>query len=87
MFKIDGAAVAQRRVHALAIVPNLQVFKDGRTGLGAGTKRSGDAFGLQGAKEALDHGVIPAIALATHRAAHSILGKLVLERLTRIPTR
>src|SRR5438270_12438649 len=72
-FVLRRGDVPQRRVPALAIVEDLDVLDDRRTGL-----RSGGEVGvmdqllLQRGKKALHGGIIPAVAAAAHAARNAV---------------
>ena len=64
------AQVTQRRVATLTIVEDLDVVEQLAAGLETSFKASitGLQFSLEGGKEALGHRIVPAVALAAHRA-------------------
>ena len=65
-FELHRAEIAEGGMQTLAIVPNLNVFKDGGACLGTCGKLVGDTFCLEGAKETLSHRIVIAIAGSTH---------------------
>lgn len=59
-------------MEADGIVKRLDIVEDSEFCVGAfGKGSAGGAFGLQSAPEALDEGIVIAIALATHAAAQA----------------
>ena len=66
LFELHGAEIAEGGMQTLAIVPNLNVFKDGGACLGMGSEPVGDTFCFEGAKETLSHRIIVAVADSTH---------------------
>lgn len=50
----------------MTIVPYLHVLNDRSAGQGAGGKWPGDAFSFEGSEEALDDGLVEAVAYPTH---------------------
>lgn len=61
-------------MQSATVVETLDVFKDAASGLLAGLVRFEHVqFGFQGAEEALHHGIVPAVLLAAHAAAHTVL--------------
>ena len=65
---MDRALVAERRVAADRIVEPVDVSGHRVLGLAAGLPGDRpDQFGLDGLEERLDHSVVVAVALSTHR--------------------
>ena len=62
LFELHRAEVAEGGVQALAIEPNLKVFKDRGACQGVCCKLAGDTFRLQGAEEALSDCIVVAVA-------------------------
>jgi len=63
-------------VEADGIVEGFDVIEDGQLGGSAGGEAlAGGAFGFEGAPEALDKGVVVAVAFATHAAGQAGLGQ------------
>ena len=65
-FKFSRALIAQRRVKSLAIVPDLKVFKDNRTGIRSGIKLFIGTFSFQGSMEAFNHRVVITVTRTAH---------------------
>ena len=77
--------VAKSRMQPFPVVEGLDVLEAGRRHLG--TRREAYAMHplvLEAVEPALRRGVIPAVALAAHRADHAELGELVLKGMTGI---
>src|SRR6185369_3471152 len=73
-FKICRAHVAQRRVKPLTIVKHFNELKHGGSSQLPGWKTlQVGKFGPQGAKEALHHGIVVGISLATHADLDAML--------------
>lgn len=67
--------MAQRRVETLSIAPAFDVFKGHQTCFLTCGKGLGGAFGLEGAKEALGHGIVAAVAGAAYADGDPGLGR------------
>ncbi len=68
-----------------AVVEHFNVFKQiGLRVLMRPVARGVNPFVLQAVEEAFRRGVVPAISLAAHRAAHTVGGQFALELVTRI---
>ena len=79
------ALVVQRGVTASPIVKHLDVVK--QIALGVFPREVAlveHPFVLQAVEEALHRRVVPAVALATHGAGHSVLGEFGLERMASV---
>src|SRR5215212_3879069 len=65
--------VAERRMQPLAIIKPFDILKHGAPCRRVTGKDGQWQFGLQGGKEALHCGIVPAVAFATHTALHLAL--------------
>jgi len=66
VLKLGWAEVAQAGMKTLTVVPKLNELEDMSPGLISGGKSVPGTFGLESPEEAFDHGVVKAIADATH---------------------
>ena len=66
-FEVHRGLIAESAVEPLAVVEDFQPLEDRRLGLGASGKLAAmHQLALQAAPEALDHGVVVAVAFAAH---------------------
>ena len=73
-FEFGRTQITESRVPPLAIVKALDVFEDFAAGLSSGVPLTlVNQFELEGGEEALRHRVVPAVSLAAHAAADSVL--------------
>lgn len=85
LFEVVRAEVAKRRVKAVRVVPALDVAGDGvLDGTSGRPALSVQELGLDAREEALDDGVVPAVAFATHRAHDAVSMKHVLVGVRRV---
>ena len=83
--ELNRRTVAERGMTATAVVKRFNVFKQvGAGGCARGIAPAEHPFVLQTVEETLRRCIIPAIALATHRANHAVFSKPVLKRMTRV---
>lgn len=74
-FKLGRGLIAEGGVAALPIIKHFEIFKDLLLGLVSCEVLSMmNEFPFQGAKEALDAGVVPAIAFAAHASRDTVRG-------------
>ena len=66
VFELHRAEIAEGGMQTLAIVPNLNIFKDGGTCLGVCGERVGDTFCFEGAKETLSDCIVVAVSHSAH---------------------
>ena len=66
LFELHGAEIAEGGMQTLAIVPNLNVFKDGGACLGMGGKLASDTFCFEGAEETFRHCIVVAVPDSAH---------------------
>ena len=66
LFELHGAEIAESGMQTLAIVPNLNVFKDRGACQGVCCKLSGNAFSFQCAKETLSDCIVITVTNSTH---------------------
>jgi hypothetical protein len=66
VFEFHRVELAEGGMQTLAIVPNLNVFKDGAARLGMCGELVGDTFCFEGAKETFFNRIIVAIADSAH---------------------
>ncbi len=66
LFELHGAEIAEGGMQTLAIVPNLNVFKDCGACLGMGCKLTGDTFRFQRTEETFRDCVVVTVANPAH---------------------
>src|SRR6185295_16840479 len=76
-FDFQWRLVTQGRVKPLAIVEDLDVLEDGGAQLDTPRPASlVDELGFDGGEEALDDGIVPAVAFATHADCDALSSEL-----------
>ena len=66
LLELNRAKIAESGVQAFAIVPNLNILKDGCSCQCMSCKLAGDTFSLKRAEETFSHGVVITISNPTH---------------------
>ena len=66
LFERHRAEIAEGGMQTLAIVPNLDVFKDGGARLGMCGELVSDTFCFEGAEETFSNSIVVAIADSAH---------------------
>src|SRR5690348_13635479 len=75
LLKGERCLIAEGRMEALAIIEDFEVLKDATLGLVWGCQGAPvEPLRLEGAEEALHHGVVVAIATAAHTDHQAVLG-------------
>src|SRR5436305_234644 len=75
VFKLYWTEITQSGMKTLAIVPNLNEFKDRNACSGTGGERLASTFGLEGGEETFFHGVVVAISGTAHTYRNAALGE------------
>lgn len=70
MFFGEWCQIAVGRMETVAIIPSLNIGKNGGTCFAVGIKNVVRAFGFKGAKKTLHAGIIPTVGFATHTDLH-----------------
>jgi hypothetical protein len=66
LFELHRGEIAEGGMQTLAIVPNLNVFKDGGACLGMCDELVGDTFRFESAKETFCHRIVVAVSDSAH---------------------
>ena len=66
LFELHRAEIAEGGMQTLAIVPNLNVFKNCGTCLSMSSELAGDTFCFEGTEETFSHCIVVAIAGPAH---------------------
>ncbi len=78
-FKLGRGLIAEAGVAALPTIKHFEIFKDLLLGpVSCGVLSMMNEFPFQGAKEALDAGVVSAITFAAHAGRDTVRGKHLL---------
>src|SRR5512138_2081049 len=78
LFELHRAEIAEGGMQTLAIVPNLNVFKDGGTRLSLCGKLASGTFCLEGPKETFRHRIVVAVSDSAHAGLDVPVGESAL---------
>src|SRR5512145_2614201 len=75
LLELHRAEIAEGGMQTLAIVPNLNVFKDGGTCLGMGSELASGTFCFESTKETFRHGIVITVADSAHAGLDMPVGE------------